>query len=74
MSAKNPDDYWRGKIKVVGTDNMCWPVDPITLSALACSFYDPWCWDKCGTQIETISVHEWYHRREVADRGPKKKG
>jgi len=28
------NEYYRGKIKVVGTDMMCFPADPLTLDAL----------------------------------------
>jgi hypothetical protein len=59
--------YYEGKIKVVGTNMMCWPVSPVTLETLACSTYDPYAWiHKEG--IETISVEEWYKRRDNADK------
>lgn len=33
---------YKGKIKIVCEDLMCFPADPVTLGALACSAYDPW--------------------------------
>ena len=61
------NEYYRGKIKVVGADLMCFPADPLTLAALACSSYDPWAIsDPDTTPVETISCGEWNKRR--ADR------
>lgn len=55
--------YYKGKIKVVGCDLMCFPVDPVTLNALACSSYDPWAIrDPDPEPIETISCGEWNRR------------
>jgi len=53
------------RIKVVGPDMMCWPVDAVTLEALACSHYDPYAWVTPDPKYtETISMHEWYDRRK----------
>lgn len=61
------NEYYRGKIKVVGADLMCFPADPLTLDALACGSYDPWAIsDPDTTPVETISCGEWNKRR--ADR------
>jgi hypothetical protein len=54
---------YEGKIKVVGVDLMCWPVNPATLEATACSTYDPYAWcDPEREPIETISHDEWTRR------------
>lgn len=56
--------YYRGKIKVVGLDLLCFPADPVTLEATSCSCYDPWAYtDPDPEPIETISIGEWGKRR-----------
>jgi hypothetical protein len=51
--------YYTGKIKVVGDDKMCFPVDPETLEATATGGYDPWAWsDPDPDPVETISYGE----------------
>ena len=61
------NDYYKGKIKVVGENLMCFPADPVTLDALACSTYDPWAIsDPDPMPTETISCGEWNKR--LADR------
>ena len=56
--------YYTGKIKVVNTDLMCFPVSATTLEPLACSSYDPYAWsDPDPDPTETIDVSEWLMRR-----------
>lgn len=58
--------YYSGKIKVVGDDKMCFPCDPTTLNATACSTYDPYVWiDPDIEPIETISHSEWLRRKNA---------
>jgi len=54
-----------GRIKVVCTDWMCFPVSPKTLEALATSCYDPWAFNPDQTPIETISYSEWLRRKNA---------
>ena len=55
---------YTGKIKVINTDLMCFPVDPVTLNATQCSCYDAYAIsDPDPTPIETISCGEWNKRR-----------
>lgn len=35
---------YTGKIKVVGEDLMCFPINPETLEATSCGCYDPYAW------------------------------
>jgi len=57
--------YYEGKIKVVGIDFMCFPVNAVSLEPLACSCYDPYAWiDPDPYAVETISVGEWNKRRD----------
>lgn len=52
-----------GKIKVVGEDFMCFPVDPKTLMATSCSTYDPYAFsDPDSEAVETIGIGEYYRR------------
>ena len=56
--------YYAGKIKVVCADMMCFPVDPQTLEALACSSYDPYAIsDPDPEPVETIGYFEWLKRK-----------
>lgn len=56
-------ERYKGKIKVVGPDFMCFPVDPTTLKAVGCSVYDPYAIaDPDPTPVETISYAEWSER------------
>ena len=56
--------YYEGKIRVVGTDRMCFPVDAKTLAPLACSTYDAHAFsDPDPEPVETISVGQWLNRR-----------
>lgn len=56
--------YYKGKIKVVGVDMLCFPVDRITLKPLATGVYDPYAWSDTDPEpIETISCSEWHIRR-----------
>jgi hypothetical protein len=58
-------DYYKGKIKVVAGDKMCFPVNPETLEPLACSLYDPYAWsDPEWGPIETISIEEYRRRKD----------
>lgn len=50
--------YYRGKIKVVGCDRLCFPVNPKTLEADNCGCYDPYPYDD-DEPIEIIGVDEW---------------
>lgn len=54
---------YAGRIKVVGADRMCWPVDAASLEALATSCYDPLPWTD-PEPVEIISASDWYMRRE----------
>ena len=57
--------YYAGKIKVVGADLMCFPVDPKTFEATSCGCYDPYAWsDPDHEPIETIGISEWLKRRD----------
>ncbi|MDX9695406.1 MAG: hypothetical protein RBT49_06410 [Bacteroidales bacterium] len=53
---------YEGKIKVVCSDKMCFPIDPKTLEAVGCSFYDPWGNQYSDGAIEIISHGEWCNR------------
>ncbi len=60
--------YYKGRIKVVGADLMCFPVDPQTLEALACSTYDPYALkDPDPEPVETIDACEWLRRKMLRD-------
>lgn len=54
--------YYSGKIKVVGADLMCFPVDVKSLEPLACSCYDPCAWNNSDDAVQVISVSEWQSR------------
>lgn len=55
---------YTGKIKVVCVSMQCFPVEPITLEALACGIYDPYANDYHDPEpIEIISHAEWCIRR-----------
>ncbi len=56
-------DY-RGKVKVVNEDRMCFPADPVTLEPLRCSVYDVWAWNEPDAH-EIISAAEWNSRRSA---------
>lgn len=57
--------YYEGKIKVVGTDKMCFPADPNTLEALSTGCYDAYVYsDPEVGPIETISHGEWLTRKD----------
>lgn len=57
-----------GKIKVVGEDLMCFPVDPETLQPMGVSYYDPYVFTDLEPEpIETITLEEWNRRQ--ADKG-----
>lgn len=53
--------FYKGKVKVVGADLLCFPVDPVTMEPLSCGCYDPWVW-KDPDPIETIDVTTWQLR------------
>ena len=56
--------YYKGKVKVVCDDLMCFPVDPVTLEPLACSYYDAYAIsDPDPEPIKTISYGEWLRLR-----------
>lgn len=56
--------YYKGMVKVVGVDMMCFPVHPETLAPRSCGCYDPYAWcDPDPEPVETISSEEWYSRR-----------
>lgn len=56
--------FYAGMIKVVCSDLMCFPVNPISLEATACSCYDPWALsDPDSIPVETISYSEWLDRK-----------
>jgi hypothetical protein len=58
--------YYKGLIKVVGCDLMCFPVHPETLAPLGCGAYDPYAWtDPDPEPVATISVGEWLRRTEA---------
>lgn len=58
------NSYYQGKIKVVGTGFMCFPVNPVTLEATSCGGYDPYAWsDPDPEPLETITVQEWNLRK-----------
>lgn len=59
--------YYEGKIKVVGDDKMCFPVDPITLEPLGTSSYDPYPLSPMNMDgaVEIISVDELTTRRNA---------
>lgn len=50
--------YYRGKIKVVCCDKLCFPVNPKTLEADACGCYDPYPYDD-DEPVEIIGDGEW---------------
>ena len=57
--------YYKGKIKVIANDLMCFPVDPKTLEASGASCYDAYAYDDPDTEpVETISVAEWERRSD----------
>jgi hypothetical protein len=63
-------DYHKSKIKVVGPDLSCFPVDAETLTPLACSTYDPWALaDPDPDVVETISHGEWLNRYRNTEAG-----
>ncbi|MBB3227050.1 hypothetical protein FHW69_001651 [Luteibacter sp. Sphag1AF] len=58
-------EYYKGCIKVVGADAMCFRVDPATLDPMGCSVYDPFHYlpeDGCQP-VEVIGLGEWNLRR-----------
>lgn len=57
-------DY-RGRIKVVGYDMLCFPADPKTLEPLSTGSYDPFAWTDPDEAVETIDVVEWNVRRNA---------
>jgi hypothetical protein len=61
---------YEGKIKVVGVDRMCFPIDPVTLEPTGASSYDAYAIsDPDKTPNETISIGEWYKRLRKAGKG-----
>ena len=65
------NDYYAGKVKVVGVDLMCFPADPVTLEPVSCGCYDPYAWsDPDPAPVETIGVNEWQVRRNAATEKP----
>ena len=55
--------YYTSRIKVVGEDKMCFPVNARTLEAESCGSYDPHAWcDPDPGPLETIGVAEWQMR------------
>lgn len=56
---------YEGKIKVVGADRMCFPVDPKTLEALATECFDPYPNLQGQGAKEIISYSEWLRRRNA---------
>jgi hypothetical protein len=55
-------DY-SGLIKVIGSDKMCFAVDPQTLEPASRSVYDPYASRFRDGAIEVISTAEWSRRR-----------
>jgi hypothetical protein len=56
---------YTGKVKVVGTDLLCFPADPVTLDALGTCCYDAYAWSDIESgPVETIDVSEWSRRRD----------
>lgn len=53
---------YEGKIKVVCSDNMCFPINPKTLEAVGCSCYDPYGNHFLDGALEIISHGEWCNR------------
>lgn len=57
---------YAGKIKVVGIDKMCFPVDPETYEATSSSCYDPSPYlehPESNRPVETISEDEFRKRK-----------
>jgi hypothetical protein len=55
--------YYKGWLKVVGADLLCFAAHPETLEPRGCGTYDPWAWsDPDPEPVETISVGEWNRR------------
>ena len=55
--------YYTSRIKVVGEDKMCFPVNARTLEAESCGSYDPHAWcDPDPAPLETLDVAEWQRR------------
>ena len=56
--------HYKGKIKVVCDDLMCFPVDPKTLEATGCTCYDLWAWSDLDPEpVETISYSSYLGRK-----------
>ena len=55
--------YYKGKIKVVGEDLLCFPVNPITLEAESCGCFDSYAFTAPDPEPdETIHFTEWWSR------------
>jgi len=55
-----------GMIKVVGCDNMSWPVDPVTLEATGVGCYDLGAFDYIEKGcLEVVTVGEMNNRRNI---------
>ena len=58
------NSYYKGKIKVICADLMCFPVQVGTLEPLGSSVYDAYAiTDPDPEPVETISHSEWVLRR-----------
>ena len=53
---------YKGKIKVVNLDKLCFPADPTTLEALSTGVYDSHPYENNEGAMEIISVSEWLKR------------
>ena len=59
------ESIYKGNIKVVAEDLMCFPVAVGSLAPLSCGVYDPYALsDPDPTPVETVSISEWQRRRE----------
>lgn len=57
-------DYYKGRIKVVPSDRLCFAVDPVTLKPVGGCCYDPYALtNPDSTPVDTISFAEWLTRR-----------
>jgi len=70
--------YYKGKVKVICQDLMCFPAHPVTMEPLACSTYDAYALsDPDHAPVETIGHGEWQRRRnalrELAELGRRMK-
>ena len=63
LEGREMNGYYKGKIKVVRVDMLCFAADLETLEPLDCGTYDPYAWiDPESEPVETIDVCEWNRR------------